>query len=87
VEELSKVQGTESWKKAKTKNRCNVVYYLATGNASEAARKANVNPRAGQRVVKRFKEMGTTANKPRPGRPKLLSDADERAIVRDARKN
>jgi hypothetical protein len=37
-----------------TKNRI-VGYYLATGNASEAACKENVNPWAGQRVVKRFK--------------------------------
>jgi hypothetical protein len=58
-----------------------VGYYLATGNVSEAARKENVNPWEGQHIVKWFKEMGTTANKPRPGHPKLLSDAGEHAIV------
>ena len=69
-----------------TKNRL-VGYYLATGNAAEAARRENVKIRTAQRVIKQYKETGSVSRKPRPGRPKKLTPYDERHIVRLARQN
>ena len=69
-----------------TKNRI-VGYANATGNAAEAGRKENVNPRTAQRICKRFKQTGSTSRKRGSGRPTKLNDRDRRAIVRTARKN
>ncbi|PPR07123.1 hypothetical protein CVT26_012771 [Gymnopilus dilepis] len=69
-----------------TKNRI-IGYWRATGNAAEAGRKENVKPRVAQYVVQHYKERGTTANKPRTGRPSKLTEYDKREIVRVARKN
>jgi transposase len=68
------------------KNRI-IGYYLATGNASAAARNENVPPRTAQNLIQRFKQTGSTANKPRPGRPRKLNDYDKRQVIRTARKN
>jgi len=69
-----------------TKNRI-IGRFLESGNAADAGRKENVNLRAAQRVVKRFKETNSTANKPRPGRPKVLNAYDHHQLVRNACKN
>jgi transposase len=69
-----------------TKNRI-VGYYLATGNAAAAGRNENVPPRTAQNLIQRFKEMGSTANKLRTGRPSKLTEYDKRQIIRTARKN
>ena len=69
-----------------TKNRI-VGYANATGNAAEAGRKENINPRTAQRICKLFKQTGSTARKRGSGRPTKLTDRDRRAIVRNARKN
>jgi transposase len=69
-----------------TKNRI-VGYANATGNAAEAGRKENVDPRTAQRLCKRFKETNSTARKRGSGRPTKLNDLDRREIVRKARKN
>ena len=69
-----------------TKNRI-VGYASAMGNAAEAGRKENVDPRTAQRICKRFKETHSTARKQGSGRPTKLTDQDQHEIVRSARKN
>ena len=69
-----------------TKNRI-VGYAQATGNAAEAGRKENVNPRTAQRICKHFAETGSTARKKGSGPPTKVTDYDKREIVRTARKN
>jgi len=69
-----------------TKNRI-IGFYLATGNAAAAARSENLPPRTAQNLVQRYKQTGSVSNKPRPGRPSILTDYDKRQIVRTARKN
>ena len=69
-----------------TKNRI-VGYANATGNAAEAGRKENIDPRTAQHIYKRFKETGSTARKRGSGRPTKLNNLDRREIVRNARKN
>jgi len=68
-----------------TKNRI-IGYAKATGNAAEAGRKENVPERTAQRIVARYRQQGTTANKPRPGRPRKCTPRDIREIERIARK-
>ncbi|KAJ3537592.1 hypothetical protein NMY22_g5533 [Coprinellus aureogranulatus] len=69
-----------------TKNRI-IRVYKVTGNAAKAANIENVNPRTTQRVIKRYEETGSTSNKPRTSRPRILSDHDERAITCYAQKH
>ena len=69
-----------------TKNQI-VGYANATGNAAEAGRKENIDPRTAQRIYKRFKETGSTARKQGSGHPTKLNNLDRREIVRNARKN
>jgi len=69
-----------------TKNRI-IGFANATGNAAEAGRKENVNPRTAQRIFKQFKETGSTARKRGSGHPSKLTNRDRREIVRNARKN
>ena len=68
-----------------TKNRI-VGRALETGNAAQAGRDENVNPRTAQRIVKRYQQTGSTSNKPRPGHPQKLNDYDKRQILRTALK-
>ena len=69
-----------------TKNRI-IGYANATGNAAEAGRKENVDPRTAQRIYKKFQKTGSTTRKRGSGRPMKLNDRGRREIVRNARKN
>ena len=69
-----------------TKNHI-IGYYLATGNATAAGHNENIPPWTAQHLIQRFKETGSTANKPRTGRPSKLTDYDKRQVIRTARKN
>ena len=63
-----------------TKNRI-VGYAQATGNAAEAGRKENVNPRTAQRICKKFAATGSTARKKGSGPPTKLTDYDKHEVV------
>jgi transposase len=69
-----------------TKNRI-IGFAQATGNATAAGRKENVDPRTAQRICKRYKGTGSAARKKGSGPPTKLTDYDRREIVRTARKN
>ena len=63
-----------------TKNRI-IGRALETGNAAQARRDENVNPRTAQRIVKRYQKIGSTSNKPHPGRPQKLNHYDKHQIL------
>jgi transposase len=69
-----------------TKNRL-IGFYLATGNAAAAASKENIPPRTAQYIIKRYRQTGSASNKHRSGRPSILTEYDQREIIRTARKN
>ena len=68
-----------------TKNRI-IGHALETGNAAQAGRDENVNPRTAQRIVKRYQKIGSTSNKPRPRRPQKLNHYDKHHILQTALK-
>jgi transposase len=63
-----------------TKNRI-VEYAQTTGNAAEAGRKENVDPRTAQRICEHFAETGSTARKKGSGPPTKVTDYNRREIV------
>ena len=61
---------------------------VAAGSSqAEAARQENIKPSTASDLIKKWKETGTTHNRPRSGRPPKVTDQSTRLLVRNARKN
>jgi len=63
-----------------TKNRI-VGHALKTGNAAQAGCDENVNPHTAQCILKQYKKMGFTSNKPCLGHPQKLNDYNRCQIL------
>src|SRR4051812_41753581 len=60
---------------------------LATGNVAAAARTVNMKYSTAHDIWKKYKKYGTTANCPRSGQPRKVTDSTVRQIVRIAKKS
>jgi transposase len=60
---------------------------LATGNVAEAARTVNMKYSTARDIWKKYQKHGTTANRPRSGQPRKVTDHTVRQMVRIAMKS
>lgn len=56
----------------------------AKQNIVDAANAENIPPDTAYKILRKYRQTGTTSNLPRSGRPRIVTDREERHIIRDA---